>query len=78
LYAPFFAVRASFPAEEARAEAAAVIRAGEANADHPVFGPRLRKLADHARLLEATATSAGPGGATLVWSSTSFFQQRTR
>jgi SAM-dependent methyltransferase len=78
LYAPFFAVRASFPAEEARAEAAAVIRAGEANADHPVFGPRLRKLADHARLLETTATSAGPGGATLVWSSTSFFQQRTR
>jgi SAM-dependent methyltransferase len=78
LYAPFFAVRASFPAEEARAEAAAVIRAGEANADHPVFGPRLRKLADHARLLEATATSAGPGGATLVWSSTSFFQKRTR
>lgn len=78
LYAPFFAVRASFPAEEARAEAAAVIRAGEANADHPVFGPRLRKLADHARLLEGTATSAGAGGATLVWSSTSFFQQRTR
>jgi len=78
LYAAFFAVRATFPAEEALAEAAAVIRTGEANADHPTFGPRLRKLAEYARLLEATATSAKPTGATLVWSSTSFFQQRTR
>ena len=60
LYAPFFAVRARFPAQDARAEAAAVIRTGEANANHPVFGPRLRKLADHARLLEATAAGAKP------------------
>jgi SAM-dependent methyltransferase len=78
LFAPFFAARANIPGEEALAEAAAVIRTGEANADHPVFGPRLRKLADHARLLESTATSAKSDGATLVWSSTSFFQQRTR
>jgi hypothetical protein len=78
LYAPFFAVRASFPAEDARAEAAAVIRTGEANADHPVFGSRLRKLADHVRLLEATAMGAKPAGATLVWSSTSFFQKSSQ
>jgi hypothetical protein len=78
LYAPFFAMRASFPGEESRAEAAVVIRTGEANADHPVFGPRLRKLADHARLLESTATSAKPAAATLVWSSTPFFRQQSR
>ena len=78
LYAPFFAARASFPAAEARAGAAAVIRTGEANAGHPVFGPRLRQLADHARLLESTAASAQSAGATLVWSSTSFFRQQSR
>ena len=78
LYAPFFAVRATFPAEEALAEAAAVVRTGEANANHPVFGPRLRKLAEHARLLAATATSAKAASGTLVWSSTSSFQQRSR
>ena len=78
LYAPFLAARASFPAEEARAEAAAVIRTGEANAGHPVFGARLRQLVDHARLLESTAASAQSAGATLVWSSTSFFRQQSR
>ena len=78
LYAAFFAARASFPAEEARAEAAAVIRTAEANSEHPVFGPRLRMLADHARLLESTATSAKSAGATLLWSSTSFFRQQPR
>jgi hypothetical protein len=78
LYAPFFAVRASFPGEEARAERTVVIRTGEANANHPVFGPRLRKIADHARLLESTATSAESAAATLVWSSTSFFRQQSR
>lgn len=79
LYASFFAVRATFPAEQALVEAAAVIRVGEANADHPVFGPRLRKLAEHAKLLEPKATSAmAAASATLVWSSTSFFKQRSR
>jgi SAM-dependent methyltransferase len=77
LYAPFFAMRASFPAEEARAEAAAIIRTGVANAHHPVFGPRLRTLADHASQLEATAAGAKPAGATLVWSSTSLFRPKS-
>ncbi|MEO8565385.1 MAG: hypothetical protein ABI541_03300, partial [Betaproteobacteria bacterium] len=78
LYAPFFAARAALPAEWALAEAAAVVRTGEANAGHPEFGPRLRKLADHAKRLEATATSDKPAGATVVWSSTSFFRQQSR
>jgi SAM-dependent methyltransferase len=78
LYAAFFAARAALPAEEALAEAAAVVRTGEANADHSVFGPRLRKLADHARLLESTATRAKSVGATLVWSSTSFSRKSSR
>ena len=78
LFAAFFAARANIPGEEALAEAAAVIRTGEANADHPMFGRRLRRHADQARQLEATATSVKPTGTTLVWSSTSFFQQRTR
>jgi len=78
LYAAFFVVRATFPAEEARAEAAAVIQTGDANANHPVFGARLRKLADDARLLASTATSAKSAGATLVWSSTSSFRQQPR
>jgi hypothetical protein len=70
-------MRASFPAEEARAEAAAIIRTGAANAHHPVFGPRLRTLADHASQLEATAAGAKPAGATLVWSSTSLFRPKS-
>jgi hypothetical protein len=78
LFAAFFAARANIPGEEALAEAAAVIRIGETNADHPVFGPRLRKLADHARLLEATATGGKSAGTTLVWSSTSSFRQPSR
>lgn len=78
LYAPFFAARASFPAEEARAEAAVLIRTGQANASHPVFGPRLRHLAERASLWDASAPNARPAGTTLVWSSTSFFRQQSR
>jgi hypothetical protein len=78
LYAAFFAARAALPAEEALTEAAAVVRTGQANADHPVFGARLRKLAGDAKRLEATATGAKPAGATLVWSSTSTFRQQSR
>lgn len=78
LYAAFFAARASFPAEEALAEAAAVIRTGEAHADHPTFGATLRTLAEHTKRLEATAASAKATSATLVWSSTSVLKQRSR
>ncbi len=77
LFAALWVARASFPADDALAEAAAVNRVGDAHASHPVFGRRLRAQADRARALLADAPNHA-AQATLVWSSSASFKQRAR
>lgn len=78
LFAALWAARASLPADAALAEAATVSRVGDTHAGHPILGRRLRAQADRARALVADAPNHAATKATLVWSSSASFKQRSR